>query len=224
MARFEVQLANGQSYLVDAPPGATEAQIVAAAARRAESEQVQEFVTEYNERGEVVAKHPIYRVPFDLQAGASVRALPPQQSWDAAQLQTTESSNLPSGHTRTGGEMSDSDQAFTALVKGAVVGGSLVVFLFICLVTWKVAKRVGKTGMDVGKRVVDQTKDRLGGIPDSSAGSDSHYVAAYQEATVGNPDPVAWAKAFAHAEGNQEKARALYVKYRVDQLKRLQTA
>ena len=50
---------------------------------------------------------------------------------------------------------------------------------------------------------------------------DKFYKVAYDEITINRADPVLWAKAFAHAEGNQDKAKALYIKYRVEQLSAL---
>jgi TPR repeat protein len=47
---------------------------------------------------------------------------------------------------------------------------------------------------------------------------DDLYKIAYEEMSTGQFEPASWAKAFAHAEGNQDKAKALYIKYRVEQL------
>ena len=55
-------------------------------------------------------------------------------------------------------------------------------------------------------------------INDTIEISDSYYKMAYDELTIGKPDPALWAKAFANAEGNQDKAKGLYVKYRAEQL------
>ena len=53
---------------------------------------------------------------------------------------------------------------------------------------------------------------------------DKFYKVAYDEITVNSnrADPILWAKAFAFAEGNQDKAKALYIKYRVEQLSDLE--
>lgn len=50
---------------------------------------------------------------------------------------------------------------------------------------------------------------------------DKFYKVAYDEITISRADPVLWAKAFTLAEGNQDKAKALYIKYRVEQLSAL---
>lgn len=51
---------------------------------------------------------------------------------------------------------------------------------------------------------------------------DKYYRIAYDEVTIEKPEPTLWAKAFANAEGNQDKAKALYIKYRVEQLAALE--
>ena len=45
---------------------------------------------------------------------------------------------------------------------------------------------------------------------------DKFYKIAFDEITVNKAEPTLWAKAFANAEGNQDKAKALYIKYRVE--------
>jgi len=51
-----------------------------------------------------------------------------------------------------------------------------------------------------------------------STDDDHSYKTAYEEMSSGQFQTATWAKAFANAEGNQDKAKALYIKYRVEQL------
>lgn len=64
-----------------------------------------------------------------------------------------------------------------------------------------------------GKNTIDK-------INHSSAivNHDDLYKKAYEEMSSEHFEPASWAKAFANAEGNQDKAKALYIKYRVEQL------
>jgi hypothetical protein len=54
-----------------------------------------------------------------------------------------------------------------------------------------------------------------------SVDDDHSYKTAYEEMSSGQFQTATWAKAFANAEGNQDKAKALYIKYRVEQLSAL---
>lgn len=47
---------------------------------------------------------------------------------------------------------------------------------------------------------------------------DDFYKKAYEELGLVQLEPVSWAKAFSNAEGDKNKAEALYIKYRVEQL------
>lgn len=67
--------------------------------------------------------------------------------------------------------------------------------------------------------VVRDAKDRMDGIPDGGGRYDDLNATAYQEMSAANFEPASWAKAFAHASGDNEKAKSLYIKYRVEQLK-----
>lgn len=62
---------------------------------------------------------------------------------------------------------------------------------------------------------------REGDINKNDYVDDDFYKAAYEETSSGQIEPVAWAKAFANSEGNQDKAKALYIKNRVEQLTKL---
>lgn len=56
----------------------------------------------------------------------------------------------------------------------------------------------------------------------SDKNHDDLYRKAYEEISSGQFEPANWAKSFANAEGNQEKAKAMYIKYRVEQLANLE--
>ena len=107
---------------------------------------------------------------------------------------------------------------------GRVIGkalgaGFLIMIIHLSIWLWHIAKKAGKKGLEVGKQAIDQAKDRIDGIPDGAGRYDDLYATAYQEMSSANLEPASWAKAFAHGAGDNEKAKALYIKYRVEQLK-----
>jgi hypothetical protein len=120
-----------------------------------------------------------------------------------------------------GATMGDQESA-NAFVKAL---GPIFVIVVIPLIRllWKFAVPPGVKVLIAGKeailRVFRLTMDRISGIPDSSGNYDSHYAAAFQEINSNTLKPATWAKAFAHSVGDGEKAKALYIKYRVEQLK-----
>jgi len=108
---------------------------------------------------------------------------------------------------------------------GKVIGSTLAAVLLLLIIflgkwLWDIGKKAGEKGLEVGKQVIDQAKDRMDGIPDGGGRYDDLYATAYEEMKSANMDSASWAKAFAHASGDQDKAKALYVRYRVEQLKR----
>lgn len=112
---------------------------------------------------------------------------------------------------------------------GRVIGkalgaGFLILIIYLGIWVWDITKKAGKKGIEVGKQALDQAKDRLDGMPDSGNRYDDLYAVAYQEMSSTNRDAASWAKAFAHASGDNERAKALYIKYRVEQLKHSQTS
>ncbi len=106
------------------------------------------------------------------------------------------------------------------VLAGTLAGGFLVLVIFLGVWLWGIAKKAGKNGLEVGQQVLDKAKDRMDGISDGGGRYDEFYKTAYQEMSSANFEPASWAKAFAHASGDNEKAKALYIKYRVEQLKR----
>lgn len=100
---------------------------------------------------------------------------------------------------------------------GKGIGTSIVLLVGIWL--WHIAKVVCNKVLKIGKQTISKAKDRIEGTPDADGCNDALYTAAYQEMDSGNFEAASWAKAFTHASGDQEKAKALYIKYRVEQLK-----
>ena len=87
---------------------------------------------------------------------------------------------------------------------------------------WRLAKRAGQKGIEVGKIALDLAKERIDGMSDSSEKYDEHYAQAYEELNSNSCNTASWARAFAQASGEIEKCKALYIKYRVEQLKHAQ--
>ena len=86
---------------------------------------------------------------------------------------------------------------------------------------WSLMTKAGKQAMDKDK---DKARDRVEGLPDAAGHYDELYTTAYQEVSTAKLDTASWAKAFASAAGDNDKAKALYIKYRVEQLKNLRSA
>lgn len=111
---------------------------------------------------------------------------------------------------------------------GRVIGkalgaGFLILIIYLGIWLWGIAKKAGKKGLEGGKQALDQAKDRMDGIPDGGERYDNLYETAYQEMSSANFESASWAKAFTHASGDNERAKALYIKYRVEQLKHSRT-
>ena len=105
----------------------------------------------------------------------------------------------------------------------AIEGNRLLVlsFGFICVYAWITSCLLWKTkplfNFQQQRNTNKSSSDDI--VNDSIR--DTFYKVAYDEITINRADPVLWAKAFAFAEGNQDKAKALYIKYRVEQLSAL---
>jgi hypothetical protein len=107
---------------------------------------------------------------------------------------------------------------------GRVIGkglaaGVLVLIIYLGIWFWGIAKKAGKKSVEIGKQALDQAKDRIDGIPDGGGRYDDLYTTAYEEMNSEQYDSASWAKALAHGSGEQDKTKALYIKYRVEQLK-----
>ncbi len=104
-------------------------------------------------------------------------------------------------------------------IGGAVGILGLGILIMLGIAIWNAAKFAGAKGLELGKKAVHQTKDHLNSIPDSAGVHDDLYAKAYQEMISSNVDAASWGKALVGAYGDKEKGNALYIKYRVEQLK-----
>ena len=100
-----------------------------------------------------------------------------------------------------------------------LAAGVLVLIIYLGILFWGIAKKAGRKSMEIGKQALDQAKDRIDGIPDGGGRYDDLYTKAYEEMKSEQFDSASWAKALAHGTGEQDKTKALYIKYRVEQLK-----
>ncbi|MFH1883627.1 MAG: hypothetical protein ABIL62_13075 [Planctomycetota bacterium] len=111
------------------------------------------------------------------------------------------------------------DRVILKAIGSGFIALILILLIYIGIGLWRVAKKAGKKSVEIGKLALDQTKDHIKGIPDSGVRYDDLYTKAYEEMNSERFDSASWAKALANAAGEQGKAKALYIKYRVEQLK-----
>lgn len=100
-----------------------------------------------------------------------------------------------------------------------VGGGAAVVVIYIAYLVVRSFISTAKKGLDATTHAARKLKDRSYGIPDSGKKFDELYSVAFEELKSGNVDNATWAKAFAHCNGDEDKTRAHYIKYRVQRLK-----
>ena len=107
---------------------------------------------------------------------------------------------------------------------GKIVGkalgvGLLIGFAYLAIWLWGMATKAGRKGVEIGRSALDAANAQLQGIPDSGSRFDDLYSRALAEVQAKNFDAACWAKALAAAVGDEKKTDALYIKYRVEQLK-----
>ena len=74
---------------------------------------------------------------------------------------------------------------------GKVIGSTLAAVLLLLIIflgkwLWDIGKKAGEKGLEVGKQVIDQAKDRMDGIPDGGGRYDDLYATAYEEMKSAN--------------------------------------
>lgn len=80
------------------------------------------------------------------------------------------------------------------------------------------AKAISAT-TEVAERIALEVRQSSGHQLRSKREEDAFAVAA-QEVEQGNAQKGLWAKAFADADGNEQKQKALYLRYRADQIRK----
>lgn len=101
----------------------------------------------------------------------------------------------------------------------AVGAGFLIVVIYLGIWVWGLAAKAGKKVLELRKVAIDQERDRIDGIPDGGSRYDALYSKAYTEMKEASFDVASWAKAIANSAGDDDKAKSLYIRYRVEQLK-----
>jgi len=130
--------------------------------------------------------------------------------------------------TSTGQQVKRGGESFTdrleeKAIGGAVLGVGVTVLLgAIAFVRWgwprlrMAAGRSAREGVGAVAAGVGQAK--LAGVHPNSRGHDAYYVQAIDELDAAGPDKATWARALASSDGDDGRARANYIKLRVNQL------
>ena len=110
-----------------------------------------------------------------------------------------------------------------------VGGAALALFMMLCL--WSVPNCIYfyrlKAMFGVGLVNFDRglpTFLRPYGLVVNKGNDEAAYAEAYDEATGDNRKKELWAKAFAQSDGDEHRAQAMYIRLRVEQAQRLDTA
>lgn len=104
------------------------------------------------------------------------------------------------------------------------IGGFLLILFGVAIAifrwAWKRVSEARRKSIEIGTKIVNEVRTRIEGVPDAGNRFDDLYMTALTELDTESTNYASWAKALANSEGDKSRARAFYIKYRVEQLKR----
>ncbi len=111
-----------------------------------------------------------------------------------------------------------SDEMIAMAIKGAVIGGGLMIIAYVFQFVVYLFSRTSKA---VKEKIIPRAKGQYISEEDATIRlQEEHlYDQVAKELYDNNQNPAAWAKAIEKSEGDMDKAKSFYIKFRVQSLK-----